>query len=117
IELVGDRGEGRIAEILVLVTGQQADAVGVERVEGVFDLSEAALRVGWRDHGEQAEAAGMVPYHLGAVLVELARKAARLLDVVSVPDPGLDDREDPARNPALVHLLDRGPGRPFPSRR
>src|SRR5262249_17623686 len=57
IELLVDRGKRRIAEILVLVTGQQADAVGVERVEGVLDLLEAALRVRRRDDGKKTEAA------------------------------------------------------------
>ncbi len=37
-------------------------------------------------HGEQAEAAGMILDHLGAVLVELAREPARLLEIVAVPD-------------------------------
>jgi len=49
------------------------------------------LHVGRRDDGKQAEAAGIIPYHLGAVLVELAGKPARLLDVVAVPDPRLGD--------------------------
>jgi hypothetical protein len=75
------------------------------------------LRVGRRDDGKKAEAAGIVPHQLGAVFVELAGKAARFLDVVAVPDPRLGDREDRGRDAALVHLLERGRGRPFRRRR
>ena len=113
VEFLIDRRKGGIAEILVLVTGQQPDAVGLEGIEGIFDLPETAVHVWRRNHGKETEAAGMVLSHLGAVFVELARKIARLLDVVSIPDAGLSDRQDRGRNPALVHVLERQGRRPL----
>src|SRR5262249_52969014 len=106
--LLIDRRERSIAEISALVAGQQADAIRLEGVKGVFDLVEASLHVGRRDDGKQAEAAGMISHQPRAIVVELARQTARLLDIVSEPNPGLDDREDRSRNSALVHLLKRG---------
>ena len=113
VELLIDRGERGIAEILVLVAREQAYAVGLERVAGVFDLLQAALHVRRRNAGKQAEAAGMILDHRGAVLVELPREGAGLLDIVAVPDPGLGDGEAGRGNPALVHVLERQGRRPF----
>ena len=92
IQFLVDRGKRGIAEILGLVTGQQADAVRLEHFEGVFDLLEAALHVGWRDDCKQAEPAGVVSHEPRAVLVELTREPARLLDIVSVPHSRLGNR-------------------------
>src|SRR5438132_3331218 len=50
----------------------------------------------------------MISHQPGAIFVELACQTARLLDVISEPDPGLDDREDGGRNSALVRVLERG---------
>jgi len=100
-----DRGKRSLAEIFA---GQQGDAIRLEGVEGVFDLVETSLHVGRRDHGEEAEPPRMISHQPRAIVVELACQAARLLDIVSEPDPGLDDREDGGGNSALVHLLERG---------
>src|SRR6267154_1596133 len=43
VELVEHRHERRIAEILVLVAGEEPYAVGMKRVERVLDFLEAAL--------------------------------------------------------------------------
>src|SRR5262249_16228145 len=36
----------------------------------------------------------LISHELGAILVELARKTARLLDIVSIPHAGLGNRQD-----------------------
>src|SRR4051812_29561962 len=113
VEFLVDRRKGGIAEVLVLITGQQPDAVCLESIEGILDLPETAVYVRWRNDGKETEAAGMVLSHLGAVLVELARKIAGFLDVISIPDAGLSDRQDRGRNPALVHVLERQSRRPL----
>ena len=92
VELGIDRREGRIAEIFAVVARQQADAVGLERVEGVFDFLQAAVGVRRRDRREQAEAAGMIAHELGAVFVDLAAELAGFL-VVAPPGAGLDLRQ------------------------
>ena len=113
VELFVDRCEGRIAEIFGAIAREQSDAVSLERVERVFDLLEAAVDVRRRNHGEQAEAAGMIAHRLGAELVEVARKLAGFVHVVAEPDAGLRDRQDRGCDAALVHLLDGQRGRPF----
>src|SRR4051794_24376900 len=101
VEFLIDRRKGGVAEILVLVTGQQPDAVCLEGVEGILDLPETAVHVWRRNHGKETKAAGMVLSHLGAVFIELARKIPRLLDIISIPDAGLSDRKDEVAIPLL----------------
>src|SRR5262249_6899636 len=67
VELFINRGKRRIAEIFVLIAGQQADPIRLERVQGVFDLLEASLHVEWGDDGEQAEPAGVISYELSGI--------------------------------------------------
>src|SRR6476660_5204680 len=50
----------RIAEPFVAVTALQADAVGFQGVEGVFDLLESGIDLQHRQRREQAEATRMV---------------------------------------------------------
>src|SRR5262245_64831847 len=56
VELLPYRCELRVAEPFVAVACHHADAVGLERVEGIRDLLEASVDVRQRQHGEQAEA-------------------------------------------------------------
>src|SRR5215218_2430801 len=77
VELGIDRREGCVAEIFSVVAGQQADAVGLEGVEGVFDFPEAAVGIERRNRREQAEAARVIAHELGAILVDLAAQLAR----------------------------------------
>ena len=107
VELGIDRLERRIAKIFVAVAREQPDAVGLERIEDVFDLLQAALRVGRRDRCEQAEAAGVVLDHLGAILVAIPGEPARQRDIIVEPCARLHERDDRGRDPALVHLVER----------
>ena len=112
VEFGIDRIERRVAEILVAVAREQADAVGLERVEGVFDFLQAAVGVGRRDGGEQAEAAGVVGHHPRAVFVALAPEPARQRHVVGEPGARLHQRDDRGRDSALVHVVERHLRRP-----
>ena len=112
VELGIDRRERCVAEILAVVACQQADAVGLERVEGVFDFLQAAVGVRRRDRREQAEAAGMIAHELGAVFVDLAAELAGFL-VVAPPGAGLDLRQHRRADAALVHVVERHLHRPF----
>ncbi len=47
----------------------------LKRIEGVFDLLQAAFDVRWRDAGEHAVAARVIAHHGGAIVVEPARQA------------------------------------------
>jgi hypothetical protein len=98
--------------ILAVIARQQAHAVALQRVEGVFDLLEAAFDVERRDRREQAEAAGMLLHELGAVFVDGAAERARL-GRVAVPGAGLHLRQHRGRDSALVHVLERHLRRPF----
>ena len=77
VELVEHLREGFVAGILVHVVRRQRDAVGVELIEGIFDLAQAALDVGQRQRREMTEAASVVLLHLGGGLVDLAGEHPR----------------------------------------
>ncbi len=72
IQLLVNRRKGSIAEILAVVAGQEADAVGLECVEGVFDFLQAAVGIGRSDRGKQAEFARMIGNAPGAIFVDRA---------------------------------------------
>ena len=93
VQLLHHRLEGGIAQPFVAIAGEQDDAVGLERVEAVLDLAQAAFDVGQRQRREHAEAAGMIGGELGRIVVALARDAAALR-VVADPDAGRGDRGD-----------------------
>src|SRR6266705_4216098 len=112
IELLPDRCEGSVAEIFVLVARHQADAVGLERVERVFDFLETALRVEQRNGRETGKAARVVPCELRTELVAEARDSTSLLDVRD-RRARLDQRKYRCGDAALVHVFDRHGGRPL----
>ena len=111
VELLVHRHESGIAQVFVLIAGEQPDAVGLERIEGVGDFLQAALRIGQRNGGEQAEAAGMIRHHAGAVFVHVARELARRL-VVAEPHAGLNRGDDRGRDARLIHIVERHLHRP-----
>jgi hypothetical protein len=45
VEPFHHRNEHRIALVFALITGHQADSVGLERIQAVFDLAKAALDI------------------------------------------------------------------------
>ena len=106
VEFGIDRRESGVAEIAGGVAGEQANAVGLERIETVFDFLQAAFDVRRRDAGPQAETPGMVAHEGGAVVVEFAQQRARFIDVAE-PGAGLDDRQHRGLDAAFVHVLDR----------
>src|SRR5262245_50681570 len=112
VEGLVDRREARIPEVLVLVAGEEAYSIGLERFESELDLVEAAFYIRRRDGGEQPVAPRMVLHEPRAILVESAVEASRLLDIVAIPGAGLDYGEDRSRDAAPVHLLERKRGRP-----
>src|SRR5213596_122583 len=112
IELLPDRCEGSVAEIFVLVARHQAHAVGLERVERVFDFLETALRVEQRNGRETGKTARVVPCELRSELVAEARHSTSLLDVRD-RRARLDQRKYRCGDAALVHVFDRHGGRPL----
>ena len=116
VQFLHHRLEGGIAQPFVAIAGEQDDAVGLEHVEAVFDLAQAAFDVGQRQRREHAEAAGMVGGELRRIVVAVARDAAALR-VVADPDAGRGDRGDRGRDAGLVHVGERLLRRPVDGRR
>ena len=77
IEFLHDRQEQRIAKPLVAIARHQGDAVGLQRVERVGQLAQAAFGIGERQHREIAEPSGMIRDQLGGILVRLAAELSR----------------------------------------
>ncbi|OIQ63139.1 hypothetical protein GALL_553220 [mine drainage metagenome] len=107
--------KGGIAEPLVVIVRQQADAVELEGVERVRDLLQAAVDVGERKHCETSEAARMVGDQLCGVFVALAHELARGFSRREI-DARLRHREHRNRDARLVHVGERLLGGPFPHR-
>ena len=106
VQFVEDRREGRVTQIFRPVAGEEADAIGLERIEGVFDFFQAAVDVGDGQHGEQAEASFVRSDHFrGGVLVQLARDLAGFFGVSEV-DAGGGGREHRGGDAALVHRIE-----------
>ena len=116
VQFLHHRLEGGIAQPFVAIAGEQHDAVGLERVEAVFELAQAGFDVGQRQRREHAEAAGMVGGELRRIVVALARDAAALR-VVADPDAGRGDRGDRGGDAGLVHVGERLLRRPGDGRR
>jgi len=94
------------------------DAVGLERVEGEGDLLEALVDIRQRQHGEQAEAAGMIGHQLLGVFVRLAREAGGRLRVAGEEiELRRGRRADRRGGAALVHVVERFLHRPVVERR
>ena len=115
VELVHHRRERRIAEPFVAVARHQDDAVGLERVERVFDFLEAGIDIRQRQDGERAEAPRAVAGEFGAVFVADPRQRHRGR-IVAVPDAGRGDREYRGGDAGLVHVGDRFLRRPVERR-
>src|SRR5262249_56649822 len=105
VKLLEHRRKERIAEEFVVVIGPKIDAVGLERVEGVFDLPERAVNVGKRKIGEIAEASGMIGAQPRGKLVGEARELP-CLGMVAQLEIRNRDRGHRERNSAPVHVLD-----------
>ena len=72
VEFLEYRREHRITEPLVAVACEQCDAVGLEHIEAVLDLAQAAVDVRHRQCGEYAEAAGVISNQTRRVVVAFA---------------------------------------------
>jgi hypothetical protein len=70
VQLVHERGEGRVAEVASRHAAEQDDAVGVQFVQGVGGLGEGSVHVGKRERGEEPEALRSVLDRLGGELVD-----------------------------------------------
>src|SRR4051794_4835114 len=104
----------RIAEPFVAVTALQADPVGFQTVERIFDLLESGVDVQHRQRREQAEATRMVAHHFGRVFIARAGEPAgfRWPDVEPHTGGG-GERQYAYAYAILIHVLDHliaGPG-------
>ncbi|CAM5540434.1 hypothetical protein SANTM175S_10844 [Streptomyces antimycoticus] len=108
-----------VAEVAAVGVGHQDDAVGTQGVQRVRGLGQGGVHVGQRNAGEVAEAAGVVPDDIGAVLVDRAGEVARLCVAAQV-DAGGGDRQYAGGDALLVHHREgswSGSRRGWPSRR
>src|SRR5262245_4884882 len=95
---------------LTIVAGD-AEAVRLQRLQSVFDLSYASLDVAKGHDGQQAEAFGIVAHDFCANLIDLPRQGARLL--IRVKEPAVSRmRKQGCGNAILVHLFEGSSGRP-----
>ena len=72
VQFAPDRREDRVAGIFIANAAEDADAIRVQRVEGVLDFAQRAVDVRHRDGGEQPEPPGMVDHHLRDEVVHAA---------------------------------------------
>src|SRR5258705_9008707 len=94
----------RIAEPFVAVTALQADPVGFQAVEGIFDLLKSGIDVQHRQRREQAEAARMVAHNFSRVFIARAGEPADLRRCDVEPYAGgACDRQDTCTYAISIH--------------
>ena len=104
IQFVEHRRKSRIAEPLIVITRQQADAIDLQRIECIFDFLQTAFDIRQRQYGEQPEPALVRSDHLrGGIFVHLASQTPGFIDVAK-PDAGRRLREHRRNNAGFLHL-------------
>src|SRR5262249_17120347 len=96
----------------VAVVRHQADAIGLENVERVRDLAQAAFDIWQRKRGEEAEPGWMVAHELCGVFVAAARDTTRGLHVAE-PDARIGNRYHRRIDAMLIHLAECALRRPL----
>src|SRR6185437_3853645 len=108
MELLEQREVMRIAEPPIAHIGHERDAVGLQRIERVFRLAQAALDIEDRHRGEKPETAAMIGRLAGHELVPLPRHRAIARLIAGTPHRGtIRHRQDRRSDTALVHILKR----------
>src|SRR5438132_6588078 len=74
-------------------------------VISIFDLAQAGVDMGKRQHGKQTEASFVIGNHPRAIFVFAASNVASLIDV-SKPDTRSGDGNHRSRNTASIHIFD-----------
>lgn len=90
VELIEHCTKTSVTGPLVPITGHQADAVRLEYVKRMFDLSQGAVRIRKRNCGEETESFGIVFDELRRVVIAFARQFPRRL-CIPEPDTGACD--------------------------
>jgi hypothetical protein len=73
VQFIEDRAKNRIPQPVVVIARQEADTIGLERVQRVFYFLQAVLDEGKRQQREQAEMAlVIIPASQLAASIELA---------------------------------------------
>ena len=102
VQFFEQRRERSIPEPRVAIAGEQADAIGFQRVERVLQFLQAAWDIRQRQHREQTETPLVIRDHLrGGVLVHLPRELACFL-YVAEPDARRSDRKHGGRDPDAI---------------
>ena len=92
-----------MAQPFVDIAGVQADAVGIQAVEGALDLGQRRVHIGQRQRAKQAESGRVVAHQLRAVVVAGARQLAGLRRVAK-PQARVRDRHHRRRDRKSTRL-------------
>ena len=104
VELGENRRERRMAQPFITVAGEQADAVGLERVQGVGDFFERRIGIVHRQHCKRTKAPLVLGHELGRIFIGFARKLARGGHIKGAHAGG-GHRKDGGGDPRLVHVI------------
>ena len=96
----------------LIVVGVNPNAVGLQRVEAVFDFLHHAVDIGQRHAREQAKALGMFRHQLGPVIVAGAHRRAALGRIVVEHVAHLRHGQNGDGDVELVHLFESDFWRP-----
>ncbi len=111
LQFIEHRCEGRVAQIFAVVIREKTDAVGVKRVERVFDFLQAAVLVRQWNRREESEAPRIVAHHFRRVLVAFARQLAASLHAAE-HDSRRRNGNNRGAHAVFVHVVKRPPDRP-----
>src|ERR1700674_1383452 len=111
VEFLENRSEKRIAEPFVAVAREHANALGLEYIEAVLDLAQAAFDIRQRQRDEDAEAARMIRSQARRLVVAATRETPGYR-VIPEPHTRRRYRRDRRGYAGPVHVFDGFSSRP-----
>src|SRR6266436_1630137 len=106
IQFLEYRSECGVARVFAIIGREEADAICLDGVERIFDLSEAAVDIRKRHDREEPISPRIITDLLSGILVPHPRQSAASGDVAE-PDARGGDRNDRGGNAVLIHDIER----------
>src|SRR6266700_2059978 len=112
VELVEYFGVGRMPKPLIVIAGENPQALSAKNIAGIFDFAQASLDVRERDGRKSAEATWITESQISTIFIAAPGAVTRTLRVAE-PDTRRGKRDDGKLYAVPVHLLKRLLGCPF----
>src|SRR6266581_806999 len=112
VDLVEYLGVSRMPKPLIVIVGENPQALGAKNIARIFDFAQASVDVRERDGRKSAEATWITESQVSTIFVAAPGGVTCALRVAE-PDSRRGKRDDGKLYAVPVHLLKRFLGRPF----